>query len=50
MGLGCAVRAMGIVYIESQGQTFNQKVYKDILRRLLSSVREERRELWLYIS
>ena len=29
-----------------QGQTINQNVYKDILRRLMLSVREKRRELW----
>lgn len=29
-----------------QGQTVNQHVYKEILRRLLRSVREKRRELW----
>ena len=30
----------------SQGQTINQHVYKEILRRLLRSVREKRQELW----
>ena len=29
-----------------QGQTINQLVYKNILRRLIRSVREKRRELW----
>ena len=29
-----------------QGQTINQQVYKEILRLLLRSVREKRRELW----
>ena len=29
-----------------QGQTINQHVYKNILRRLMCSVREKRRELW----
>ena len=29
-----------------QGQTINQHVYKNILRRLMRSVRENRRELW----
>ena len=29
-----------------EGQTVNQHVYKEILRRLLRSVREKRRELW----
>ena len=29
-----------------QGQTINQHIYKEILRRLLRSVREKRRELW----
>ena len=29
-----------------QGQTISQQVYKEILRRLLRSVREKRRELW----
>ena len=38
----------GIVHAEflPQGQTFNQHVYKNILRRLMRSVREKRRELW----
>ena len=38
----------GIVHVEflPQGQTINQNVYKDILRRLMRSVREKRRELW----
>ena len=38
----------GIVHLEflPQGQTINQNVYKDILRRLMRSVREKRRELW----
>ena len=38
----------GIVYLEflPQGQTINQNVYKDILRRLMRSVREKRKELW----
>jgi len=38
----------GIVYAEflSQGQTINQLVYKNILRRLMRSVIEKRRELW----
>ena len=38
----------GIVHAEflSQGQTINQHVYKNILRRLMCSVREKRRELW----
>ena len=38
----------GIVHMEflPQGQTVNQHVYKEILRRLLRSVREKRRELW----
>ena len=38
----------GIVHIEfsPQGQTINQNVYKDILRRLMRSIREKRRELW----
>ena len=29
-----------------QNQTINQLVYKNILRRLIRSVREKRRELW----
>ena len=39
--------ARGIVYMKflPQGQTVNQHVYKEILRRLLRSVREKRREL-----
>ena len=38
----------GIVHGEflPQGQTINQQVYKEILRLLLRSVREKRRELW----
>ena len=38
----------GIVHLEflPQGQTINQNVYKDILRRLMRLVREKRRELW----
>ena len=38
----------GIVHLEflPQGQTINQNVYKDILRCLMRSVREKRRELW----
>ena len=38
----------GIVHLKflPQGQTINQNVYKDILRRLMHSVREKRRELW----
>ena len=38
----------GIVHNEflTQGQTIKQQVCKEILRRLLRSVREERRELW----
>jgi histone-lysine N-methyltransferase SETMAR len=38
----------GIVHIEfsPQGQTINQHVYKEILRRLMRSVREKRRDLW----
>ena len=38
----------GIVRLEflPQGQTINQNVYKDILRCLMRSVREKRRELW----
>ena len=37
-----------IVHLEflPQGQTINQNVYKDILRRLMRSVREKRKELW----
>ena len=37
----------GIVHLEflPQGQTINQNVYKDILRCLMCSVREKRREL-----
>ena len=42
----CDVR--GIVPSEflPQGQTISQQVYKEILRLLLRSVREKRRELW----
>ena len=38
----------GIVHFEflSQGQTVNQYVYKEILRRLMRSVRDKRRDLW----
>ena len=38
----------GIVHLEflPQGQTINQIVYKDILRRLMCLIREKRRELW----
>ena len=38
----------GIVHKEflPQGQTINQNIYKDILRRLMQSVREKRQELW----
>ena len=38
----------GIVHAEflPRGQTINQHVYKNILRRLMRSVREKRRELW----
>jgi len=38
----------GIVHAEflPQGQTINQHVYKNILRRLMRSMREKRRELW----
>jgi len=38
----------GIVHAEilPQGQTINQHVYKNILRRLMHSVWEKRRELW----
>ena len=38
----------GIVQAEfsPQGQTINQHVYKNILRRLVRSVREKRRKLW----
>ena len=40
--------ARGIVHMEflPQGQTVNQHVYKEILRRLLRSVSEKRHELW----
>ena len=38
----------GIVHKEllPQGQTIIQHIYKDILRRLMQSVREKRQELW----
>ena len=40
--------ARGIVHMEflPQGHTVNQHVYKEILQRLLHSVREKRCELW----
>ena len=39
----------GIVHtgLLPQGQTVNQHVYKDVLRRLIRSVRDKRRELWV---
>ena len=38
----------GIIHAEflPQGKTINQQVYKNILRRLMRSVREKRKELW----
>ena len=38
----------GMVHYEflSQGQIVNQHVYKEIVQRLLRSVREKRRDLW----
>ena len=38
----------GIVHFEflPQGQTVNQHMYKEILRRLMRSVRDKRRDLW----
>ena len=38
----------GMVHYEFllQGQTMNQRVYKEILQRLLRSVREKGRDLW----
>ena len=38
----------GIVHAEflPQGQILNQHIYKNILRQLMHSVREKRRELW----
>uniref|UniRef100_A0A8C4Q143 Transposase n=1 Tax=Eptatretus burgeri TaxID=7764 RepID=A0A8C4Q143_EPTBU len=38
----------GIVHFEflPKGQTVNQYVYKEILRRLMRSVRDKRRDLW----
>ena len=39
----------GIVHTEflPQGQIVNQHVYKDVLRRLIRSVRDKRRDLWV---
>ena len=44
----CFFWCPGIVHSEflPQGQTINQHVYKNILQRLMRSVREKRRELW----
>ena len=38
----------GIVHFEflPQGQTVNQYVYKEILRHLMRSVQDKRRDLW----
>ena len=38
----------GIVHLEflTQGQTVNQNVYKEILRCLMRSVWDKRRDLW----
>ena len=38
----------GIVHFEfpPQGQTMNQYVWKEILRRLMRSVQDKRRDLW----
>ena len=38
----------GIVHFDflPQGQTVNQYVYKEILRNLMRSVRDKRRDLW----
>jgi len=37
---------LGIVHAEFLPQGINQHVYKNILQRLMCSVREKRRELW----
>ena len=44
----CIVCIQGIVYFEflRQGQTVNQTIYKEILRRLVRSVCDKRRSLW----
>ena len=40
------VRGIGHAELLPQGQTVNQNVYKNFLRRLMRSVKEKRRKLW----
>ena len=40
------VHGIALAEFLSQGQIINQHVYKNILQRLMRSVREKRREMW----
>jgi len=40
----------GIVHTEFLGQTINQHIYRDVLRRLMQSVRKKRRQMYEKIS